>query len=338
MDFRPFGQVSVCNHCIISHGQVGEQSLLEIWNGGRFEQLRSEFSSFQLRESCCSHCLKRFEARDLESVFPLTHFDSYEMPAERPFFPKVLIFRLSNICNLACVMCSAEFSSRIQIERDGRKLTRFTYPESFFEEIGVLLGHAEHTEFYGGEPFLIREQFRIFESILGLPVEARPTVYVNTNATYLPQRVRRLVEELPLSCIAVSMDGISAEVHEEIRVGIDHDEFMANLDYLIDVSRARGFDLILNVTEMRRNWRELPEIFQFAESKEIGVHINQCHYPPEVSLYELPEAELLEVAGFLEKQEHALDSERLRSEYSQLIRSLHRHAGPAGQRAAPGDV
>jgi MoaA/NifB/PqqE/SkfB family radical SAM enzyme len=281
--------------------------------------------------------LRRFKAKDLEGVFPITHFDSYEMPTEKPYYPKVLIFRLSNICNLACVMCSAEFSSRIQVERDGEKLSKFTYPESFFEEIEFLLSHARHTEFYGGEPFLIREQFRVFELILGLPPNRRPTVYVNTNATYLPDRVRHVIEALPLSCLAVSMDGFSAEVHEAIRVGIDHEEFLANLDYLIEVSRSRGFDLILNVTESRLNWKELPEIFSFAQAKKIGVHINQCYYPPHISLYGQPASELSAVAEYLEGRKHELHDARLSAEYSQLILSLSRHCRLDTDRSSPGE-
>jgi hypothetical protein len=67
---------------------------------------------------------------------------------------------------------------------------------------------------------------------------------------------------------------------------------MANLDWLMDVGKRRGFTVYLNVTEHRKNWFDLPNVFRFAGEKGLGIHINHCVSPDNITLYNLPEAEL----------------------------------------------
>jgi hypothetical protein len=66
---------------------------------------------------------------------------------------------------------------------------------------------------------------------------------------------------------------------------------------------------MLNVTEHRKNWFELPEVFRFAEVKQMYLHINTCVHPHNVTLYTLPSDQLSYVLAFLEEQRGVLLAE-----------------------------
>jgi len=155
-------------------------------------------------------------------------------------------------------------------------------------------------EFYGGEPFLVQEHVRIFEILARL--NARCTIYVNTNAVSLHPKAKRFLETLNFKTVAVSMDAVDPELHAEIRTGLRSDLFFDNIDYLLDLSRRKGLVVMLNVTEHRKNWFQLPEVFRFAEEKHVYLHINTCIHPYNVTLYSLPTDQLRYVLTFLEEE------------------------------------
>ena len=308
LDFRMDGTVSFCNHGGWVLGNATEQSLEEIWYGERAETLRSMFTGFRLPETECAHCAHQFRIGRPSGSFANTHFDRRPMPpvgADR-YYPRVLIFRMSNVCNLRCIMCNGETSSRIRKQVDGLPPIRPRYPESFFDELRPFLEHAHYVEFYGGEPFLVREHLRIFDMMAELEPGRRPSIYVNTNGTVLNDRVRGYLEALPFERIGISLDGVSAETNELVREGVDHREQMENLDLFHRICAERGIQLMLNVTETRQNWFELPDLFRLAARMEIGVHVNHCIFPDHCTLYTLPLPELEFVLGRLTAERDTL--------------------------------
>jgi hypothetical protein len=62
---------------------------------------------------------------------------------------------------------------------------------------------------------------------------------------------------------------------------------------------SRPLHLQIACTEHRKNWFELPEVFRFAEERNLYLHINCCVWPPEISLYTLPTDALRLVHDFL---------------------------------------
>jgi hypothetical protein len=67
--------------------------------------------------------------------------------------------------------------------------------------------------------------------------------------------------------------------------------------------------IMLNVTEHRKNWFELPEIFRYAEKQRLYIHVNTCIHPHNVTLYTLPSDQLNYVLAFLEEQRDVLLAE-----------------------------
>jgi len=308
MDFDATGAVRLCNH---SHTQIArvsdDISILDLWRGAAYERYRQEMQQYVLDDHNCRHCIRQCEVDSSAHVFGVQQFDEWANDNPSPLFPTRLIFRLNNTCNLACVMCDGQTSSRIRRERDGLPLAPSMYGDRFFAEMETILPHVAHIEFYGGEPFLVKEHDRIFDILKRL--EARCSIYINTNGVSLNQKARQRLETLNFRTIAVSMDAASKELHEVVRSGIRHDTFLKNLDYFLELRERRGVDVMLNVTEHRKNWFELPEIFRFAEERRLPLHINTCIHPHNVTLYTLPSRELAYVLTLLESERRSFEAE-----------------------------
>src|SRR5262249_12065825 len=145
---------------------------------------------------------------------PARSFDALARDANDEW-PANLEFAFSNLCNLACVQCSPELSSAIRANR-GLPPLASPYDDRFFAELEPFLAHARSISLRGGEPLLQRECFRVTDALISMG--RRIPVHVTTNGTILDRRVERLLAELPVS-IAVSLDGVSNETIERIRVG-----------------------------------------------------------------------------------------------------------------------
>lgn len=291
MDFDATGAIRLCNH---SHSEVGNvrsgDSVLGIWRGAAYERYRAEFSNYILDEHNCPHCVRQCQAGSGHHVFATEQFDRWANDDRHPAYPKRLIFRLNSTCNLACIMCDGMTSSRIRKERDGLPPTPSAYNDSFFAEMEQILPHVDHIEFYGGEPFLVAEHQRIFEILQ--KVKAKCSIYVNTNTTAINAKAKAALETLNFVEIAVSMDAVSQEVHADVRRGMNNTTFHRNFQYFLDLRARRNVNVMLNVTEHRKNWFELAEIFRFAEQHKVYLHINTCIHPHNVTLYTLPEDQL----------------------------------------------
>lgn len=305
MDFDATGGISICNHSHTTIAQMSEDaSVIEIWRGEMYRRYRAEMQEYILDERNCVHCVRQCVAESHGHVFAIEQFDRWAYDTTNPPYPKRLIFRLNSTCNLACVMCDGLTSSRIRKERDKLPPTPSMYGERFFQEMEEILPHVDHIEFYGGEPFLVKEHVRIFEILS--KVRASCTIYVNTNGVSLHRKAKQFLEELNFKTIAISMDAVHDELHREIRYGIRNDLFYKNIDYFLDLRVRRGVEIMLNVTEHRKNWFELPEIFRFAEAKQLYLHINTCIHPHNVTLYTLPSEQLTYVLTFLEQERDVL--------------------------------
>jgi molybdenum cofactor biosynthesis enzyme MoaA len=308
MDFDAAGSICLCNHSHTSIAKYSEdRSVLDIWRGETYRRYRQEMREYVVDDENCRHCVRQCAAGAAAHTFAVEQFDRWAHDDPAPAYPRRLIFRLRNTCNLACIMCDGTTSSRIRQERDRLPPAPPAYGERFFKDMEEILPHVEHVEFYGGEPFLVREHLRIFEILER--VRARCTIYVNTNAVSLHPRAKHFLEVLNFRTIAVSMDAVDPELHAGIRVGMDSDLFHRNLDYLLDLRARRGVDVMLNVTEHRKNWFELPQVFRFAERNRLHLHINTCIHPHNVTLYTLPSDQLAYVLSYLKRQQVQLLSE-----------------------------
>jgi len=309
MDFDPAGNVQACCvNAMYPLGNVAETSIREIWEGERAQKLRRAIERDDLSYGCgvCRHRLE-FEAGDPAAWY----YNNFPAAEPDPQWPWLMVFALHNTCNAACIMCGGDLSSKIRSQREHRPPLRRVYSEAFFEELETFLPHLGIAEFRGGEPFLMPEHFRIWESLIRLG--HRIPCHVTTNGTILNDKVEAVLEELPFSFV-VSIDGSTQETLEAVRVGVSWDALTANIPTLLDYTRQRGTHFHLSACALQQNWQELPDIFRIASYLGVPLAV-QPVLDQRFGLHRLPTDELMDVARSLEAATNglatSLDAENL---------------------------
>lgn len=294
LDFDPFGNVQACcANALYPLGNVVETDLQSIWTGERAAELRRAIEEGDLSFGCtvCRYRLD-FEAGDV----PRDYYDQFAVGAGVPPWPQLLSFSLHNTCNLECIMCGGDSSSRIRTRRDGAAPLPHVYGDSFFSDLIPFLDQCTAVDMVGGEPFLVREHRRVWD----LLIESgnRPKMSVTTNGTIWNDTVEKVLDAFDTT-ICVSVDGTSAATFERVRVGSSFVEVMANLDRFRAYARARGTGVHLSFSLVRQNWFELGSVLRFAE--ECGMEVTvQTVIEPEFGVQRLPTAELRTVVESLE--------------------------------------
>lgn len=306
--FHPTGDVRAC--CINTKyllGNVARQRLDDIWNGSAVQIMREAMRTYEFVRGC-AHCIWQirdgnFTANDV-SYRPVHAMKYDELPAaaDGRYWPTNMEFNLSNVCNLECVMCYGELSSAIRSRREKLPPLPKVYGDEFFADLRKYLPRLRMASFLGGEPFLIREHFVVWDILIEEGATAR--CCVTTNGTQYNAKIERVLEQLPMA-INVSMDGVRAETLEGIRLNVRYDEFMANLRRFHDYCRGKGTNFGLNFTLLRQNWREFREFLQFADSWNCPVSVCTAVLPLEFSLYSLDKDSLRQIVDHWQRQEAA---------------------------------
>lgn len=333
--FTPDGRVAAC--CVNSRfpvGNVALGSVREIWEGARARELAEALGrgDFSLG---CQECGADIADGHRERSYAPT-FDRHAASRD-PRWPRRIELAISNRCNLMCVQCTGELSSAIRSRRDHLPPLPEVYGEAFFEQIEPFLAHAEVVVFLGGEPFLQPECRRIWDLLLDLPADRRPAVEVTTNGTIWNERVERYVRELSMT-VAVSVDAISQDVGEAIRVGSDHAAVLANVRRLREVTRTTRAGFGINACIMRENHGELLDLLLLGDELDADVEVILITYPRDRSLLLAPSEELDAAIVALEASDPAAQARlgRNRHRWDRVLLGLRDHA--AGSSAVPVDI
>lgn len=299
MYFDQFGDVRAC--CQNTQGLLGnvrEQTIREIWDSQSAGRLRDELAVGDFSDGC-GFCGWQVDQGDHRIVFARS-FDRHPVAELHPRWPLQMEFSMTNSCNLQCAMCNGDWSSSIRANRERRPPLPTVYGERFFDELADFLPHLTQANFLGGEPFLGSEPLRVMGMLAEL--DDPPAVAVTTNGTQWSPRIERICERLPISFV-LSLDGVTKETYESIRIGADFDAVMKNLDRFREQAERHGTTVTLAHCFMRSNWREFSRFLRFAERRGLGVGMNEVLFPAELSLFQMPAAELRQVVAEMETDE-----------------------------------
>jgi MoaA/NifB/PqqE/SkfB family radical SAM enzyme len=295
LNFDPFGNVQACcANALYPLGNVGDSTLEEIWGGDRASSLRDALTAQDLSFGCT---VCRFRMDFQAGEVPRDYYDMFSVE-DRLAYPQLLSFSLHNTCNLECIMCGADASSRIRTRRDGLEPLPHVYGDSFFEQLRPFLENASAIDLVGGEPFLVREHRRVWDLLTEIGV--RPKVAVTTNGTVWNAYVEQVLDRFDTT-ICVSLDGLSKSVFEAVRVGASFEEVMENLERFRAYATNRGTGLHLSFSLVRQNWFELGAVLSFADQRGIEVSV-QTVIEPDFGVQNLPTEHLRLVVESLEQE------------------------------------
>ena len=206
---------------------MNEGGLDKAFNGDEYTQMREAM----LRGEKLKGCAKCWEIENSGGVdsprqfWNRRYFDQIGKP------PKIKYLELgfSTHCNLACRMCSPEYSS---------KWHNIVFPEhkvevgftDFIKNLDADLSEVENIKFVGGEPMMDKNHDRFIENLEAWGINlSKLNLFYHTNGTIMPgDNVIRVWEKLANVTIVISIDGYG-EVNEYHRPGHKFSDLEKNL-------------------------------------------------------------------------------------------------------------
>lgn len=316
--------VACCKNTSYVLGNVADESLEQIWRGKKAQAMRKAMRDYKLGIGC-DFCEWQIKGGQYDQVYA-TMFDQFPA-SEGAEWPAMMEFTLSNTCNLACIMCYGVLSSTIRAHREKLPPLPRAYGDSFFTDLRKFLPQLKIAKFFGGEPFLGQENYRVWDMMIedGIQIPC----HITTNATTWNKKVEAVLQALPC-VIHVSLDGTTKQTVESIRVNTVHEELLENVERFLAYSRTRpGAAMSLTYCLMRQNWHEFGDYLKFGEQRGLRVFINTVLDPANCSLYTLPAEELKTIAQKMEEMDrrHGYSALQLNGGvWTSAISALHKNA------------
>jgi MoaA/NifB/PqqE/SkfB family radical SAM enzyme len=299
--FQPDGEVrACCRNMKFPLGNITHDRLRDVWDGGRRAELIEALAADDYSKGC-DGCEWEIRTEGRAGSYP-EDFAVWGPKLGRKAditWPRRMEFNLSNVCNLQCIQCNGDLSSSIRIHREGRLPLPNPYGDEFLEDLRDFLPHLEVAQFAGGEPFMAPVNFRVWELMAEVAPHVRCTVV--TNATQWNKRVEQALETIPLS-FTFSIDGMSEQTYESIRVGSDFGQVLTNIDRFCAYAEDRGTRTEINFCLMAQNHHEFGDLLLFAEQRGIPVNVSVVHYPEACAIARRPPDEVLRILEHLDAQ------------------------------------
>ena len=232
-----------------------------------------------------------FYLKELKSVDRVLYDDSNN------FDLHTIDIRWSNVCNHACVYCSAEYSSKWASEL---KIITEDPPIERVAELKQLVfdraDQLKHVYMAGGEPLLMKENLELLEILQ----EKNPQINlrINTNLSKTSTRVFEKICEFPNVHWTISVDEMGAEF-EYVRYGGKWEDFLDNLNQISKLNHKITFNMLHHLL----NYRSLFDTVKFF--KGLGFHNNSfvigaLSQPDHLNIRHLPNTMLQSVERELE--------------------------------------
>lgn len=288
--FSPNGAITVCCHnnsFVLGH--YPEISIKEAWTCSKINALKEAISNADFSLGCAV-CFDSFDNRLFGSVNPLLYeeYNEEEMPV-------MFDFKIATECNMECVMCSEYSSSKIRANKSLSNVRVFD--EDFLVQLREFIPTIKEARFSGGEPFMNKLYYQIWEEIIVLNPNC--LISIQTNGSILNDQVLRLLKRG--NCrINVSIDAVNSELYSQIRRGGEIQEVLNNTIVFAEYAEKSGNQLGITVCTMRTNWREFPELLKFANKINSKIWFSDVYFPLIYGLWNFDSKSLTEIILFLD--------------------------------------
>ena len=262
------------------------ETALESWNNNNYKELRRALARNE-RPERCAVCWHNEDAgivsnrqqwekdnwNDFANIISVNSDYSVNNP------PYWIELKVSNFCNLKCIMCSTHSSYKrvadldiIQKYTTDGYETRLLRPTTLFESLNKWpeLWETVHTlQFTGGEPIINQEHYDL---LAGIPDSVKPNIKLRyaSNLSYIKFKKYDLVDiwsKFKHVNIKVSMDGID-DVYNYIRQDGNWDTVYENMCVLNDVP---SIDVAAGITVQAHNVFQMPEFYSFWKESPVNL-------------------------------------------------------------------
>lgn len=179
--------------------------------------------------------------------------------SHRPF-PSVVQIQTLNACNASCIMCPyGKMSTRPNSGRmDDALWDKIVNEILEHDEVGTFIPMLQN------EPFL---DVQILNKVKQFKEKAQRRVLVEliTHGGLLSTETIEAIRYSNLDILSISIDSIHKEIYEKIRVGLDYDLVMSNIDHLIKAKLKTK--VAIRMVRQTANRNEVKEFVAFWKAR-----------------------------------------------------------------------
>lgn len=284
------GKVRPC--CIYSDRvhNIQDHTLQEIFNSDVIASTRQHLLDGE-RIHQCSGCW------DMEKQGVTSHRQRHLQMLGRDFLGKYvstpeiksLDIKASNACNFKCRICNAGNSSLHAAEQAKFENIIVKHSDShvdslFKQQLPELVSQLENLDFYGGEPFFLKQILNFVEdaAIDGHAEHLR--LHFNTNGSIYPEKLEKYWQQFKHVDIHFSVDDIDQRF--ELQRGGSWEQVESNIKRFVSLQLPNmSLNLMPAISIM--NVFYLDELFDWADNLGLSVYPIMVEKPEEFSFDEL---------------------------------------------------
>lgn len=282
MNLHPNGNVSIC--CVAKMGgpdsgfakdengkmlNLRENTIDEIFNSHSVNKIRQQMLNGEF-PAACEGCYKIEEYGGKSRR--TTENNRWENHKEKKL--EFIDLRLSNLCNLKCLMCYPDSSSSLIGDYNEwadalpfvqKNVTDFDNFQWFNDDIVEQLKEHKDTLKYlyinGGEPFIMPMHWKMLEKLIEWDVAKNIHISYNTNCTTYDEKYSEYWKHFKVVTLGCSMDAVG-DKNKFIRYPNDWDKANENILKLLNNEHIDAINITCSIQWLNAPF--LPEFYEWA--------------------------------------------------------------------------
>ena len=248
---------------------IFEYSIAEMWNHEFYKKLRMDLIT-GVKNPACNKCWKReevgaFSYRQKSNQYNLVTSEEiteiYNNNGYSSTYPKYIVLKIGNLCNLKCIMCNQVSSDKIEKEvvswkakkekvpqwldyidtynvpdeiKDVRSLSVKSTPEKVIAQLEPALSQCYELELVGGEAFVNPFTNELLQYCIDKGIAKNISIQTISNLSLINKKQISLMKQFKSIELTVSFDHIDEEHFYFIRYPASYKSFRKNFDSIID--------------------------------------------------------------------------------------------------------
>lgn len=312
------GDYRVCCFSNAKADKLGnkDDSLLSVWHGDPYKQIRSQFLKGEVPIQCQKPCYDKETLGVVDSPrknanITWASYEKYQKTLEPPP-PIFLDFRFGNICNFRCRTCGPKQSTswikeskQLFNNLSAKSIDNWTDNKNLWDALEQIYPTIENIYFAGGEPFVLEGHYKMLEFLISKG-KTDITIDYNTNLSILKYKdydLEILWKQFKNVNLWVSCDGYGT-TGEYIRKELVWEEFNNNITKVLPY--IRSISTVVSILSIY----SIPDLMLWSRSKNLSLYGTTLVTPEYYSCQILSEIEKKKIYSyykdFIEKNKQKL--------------------------------